>query len=163
MIIIGVAIAVERNMEKRKQPLSANKLDKFRRRLEELRNQRVKYEKALEEEELKELSAEQVGEVTRIPSHHGDVGSEASVQSTDAAISQLEIREIQEIEDAMARLDQGKFGICENCGAMIQTTRLEAQPEARYCKSCEEGLGQNKGAEIPGSDSPSAQMGMPSD
>ena len=60
----------------------------------------------------------------------------------DAAI-QIRLRQtdgklLRSIEDALTRIRQDKFGICEECGQPISTARLEAVPWARRCKDCKE-------------------------
>jgi len=42
------------------------------------------------------------------------------------------------IEDALARLGDGDFGDCQNCGQEIQPKRLDAIPWAAYCIRCQE-------------------------
>ena len=44
--------------------------------------------------------------------------------------------EIPEIEKAIARLDDGKYGLCEDCGGGILLRRLEVRPETRFCAEC---------------------------
>jgi DnaK suppressor protein len=41
-----------------------------------------------------------------------------------------------EIEDALARMDRGTYGVCEACGAPVRAERLEAIPHARHCVRC---------------------------
>jgi DnaK suppressor protein len=41
--------------------------------------------------------------------------------------------ELKDIDDALRRLDDGTYGICEECGKPIDEARLEAMPWARYC------------------------------
>lgn len=48
----------------------------------------------------------------------------------------LEAR-IDELEDALDRLDAGDYGICEQCGRIISSERLEAVPETTRCAECE--------------------------
>ena len=43
---------------------------------------------------------------------------------------------LQEIEDALAKLDAGTYGVCEDCGDAISEARLEAKPAARLCINC---------------------------
>ena len=43
---------------------------------------------------------------------------------------------LQEVEDALAKLDDGSYGRCESCGGEIAQARLEAKPAARLCISC---------------------------
>ena len=48
-----------------------------------------------------------------------------------------ERRELDEIQEAMARLETGSFGACEICGASISLPRLRAIPWARHCLACQ--------------------------
>lgn len=43
---------------------------------------------------------------------------------------------LQEVEDALAKLDDGTYGRCETCDNEIPAARLEAMPAARLCISC---------------------------
>ncbi|MFN2238885.1 MAG: TraR/DksA family transcriptional regulator [Thermoanaerobaculia bacterium] len=52
---------------------------------------------------------------------------------------QLEIR-LKQIEQALAAIDQGKYGICRGCKEPIGIKRLEAVPEAPFCVDCQEGF-----------------------
>jgi DnaK suppressor protein len=42
------------------------------------------------------------------------------------------------IEDAVARINRGSFGICEVCKQPISKARLEAVPWTRVCRDCKE-------------------------
>ena len=42
------------------------------------------------------------------------------------------------IEDALTRIRQDRFGICEECGRPISEARLEVVPWTRHCKDCKE-------------------------
>ena len=41
-----------------------------------------------------------------------------------------------EVNDALARIGHGTFGVCENCHKPISEERLDALPYARYCIRC---------------------------
>ena len=41
-----------------------------------------------------------------------------------------------EVNDALARIEQRMFGVCENCHKPISKERLDALPYARYCIPC---------------------------
>ena len=43
---------------------------------------------------------------------------------------------LHDIEDALAKFDDGTFGACERCGAEIAAARIEAMPAARLCIDC---------------------------
>lgn len=54
---------------------------------------------------------------------------------TEALGSKLK-ETLDEVEHALAKLDDGSFGVCEDCGQQIDPARLEAKPAARYCIVC---------------------------
>jgi len=45
---------------------------------------------------------------------------------------------LKKIEEALDRIDQGEFGLCESCGEEIEAKRLEARPTTTMCVSCKE-------------------------
>ncbi|KKT34923.1 MAG: seg [Candidatus Collierbacteria bacterium GW2011_GWC1_45_47] len=46
-------------------------------------------------------------------------------------------RSLIEIKKTLTRIKLGKFGLCANCGKMIDTDRLAVKPTAEYCMDCE--------------------------
>jgi RNA polymerase-binding transcription factor DksA len=44
---------------------------------------------------------------------------------------------VQDVEVALARMDEGTYGFCEQCSASIPLERLVADPRARFCASCQ--------------------------
>ena len=54
---------------------------------------------------------------------------------------QLDIRVlhvIQDIDNALSKMDSANYGVCEGCHKPISQQRLETLPAARYCLSCTE-------------------------
>jgi DnaK suppressor protein len=69
----------------------------------------------------------------------GDVLDAAADTVQDELNSQLieaESRELTAIGDAIARIEQGNYGICDGCGKAIPLTRLRAVPYATDCINC---------------------------
>ncbi len=48
---------------------------------------------------------------------------------------------LRQVEDALERMEQGSYGVCDDCGQTISPKRLEAVPWALYCISCQEKRG----------------------
>ncbi len=65
-----------------------------------------------------------------------DSGQVAAEQGEARALANSLRDNLAEIERALARLDAGTYGICENCGQPIAEARLEAMPTARRCITC---------------------------
>jgi DnaK suppressor protein len=51
-------------------------------------------------------------------------------------LSEYEQQKLQEIKDALVRIDEGVYGKCVSCGQAISEKRLLAMPEAKMCVSC---------------------------
>lgn len=64
----------------------------------------------------------------------------SSVLSDDIEILAAEenVRELKQIEDALAKIRAGNYGVCEQCGQQIKKARLKAIPFATLCVSCKE-------------------------
>ena len=52
------------------------------------------------------------------------------------AVLDASFEAVAEIEDALQRLDAGKYGLCVDCGTTIPFERMEAIPEADRCVNC---------------------------
>ena len=65
--------------------------------------------------------------------------SEADIQEEiEFALIQMKSETLNKIDDALARLEQGDYGNCFDCGEEIAEKRLRALPFAVRCKDCEE-------------------------
>jgi DnaK suppressor protein len=65
--------------------------------------------------------------------------SEADIQDDiEFALIQMKTETLHKIEEALARLDEGTYGYCFECGDEVSERRLRALPFAVRCKDCEE-------------------------
>ncbi len=75
------------------------------------------------------------------PAAGGDVcdaaydGAQIELSSQLAAI---ESRELHQIERAISRIREGRYGLCESCEARIPVARLKALPFTTYCIECQQ-------------------------
>ena len=62
-----------------------------------------------------------------------------SVTDRDMAVETLnhQTRSIHEIRDALTRIENGSYGLCERCDEHIPAKRLDALPSARLCINCQ--------------------------
>jgi RNA polymerase-binding transcription factor len=74
----------------------------------------------------------QSGSLSHLPQHMAEQGSDAYGQSLSLDLAAADRRLIREIDDALARIDAGTYGICEITGKPIKAERLEELPWARY-------------------------------
>lgn len=62
-----------------------------------------------------------------------DSGQVAAEQGENKVLASQLRSELDEVERALAQLDDGTYGKCETCGEVISAARLEAMPAARFC------------------------------
>lgn len=73
-----------------------------------------------------------VGNISHMPIHMADIGSDAYEQDFMLGLAEAERKQIREIDDALQRIEDKTYGICQLTGEPIPTARLDAKPWARY-------------------------------
>jgi DnaK suppressor protein len=74
-------------------------------------------------------------------SRQGDMADQADGNNEvhiQLKLKQTDAKILQAIEEALARLEKGNFGICRDCGEPISAARLTAIPWTRVCITCKE-------------------------
>ena len=79
---------------------------------------------------------EQCQNLTQNNSDFGDIGSRNCEKNFLSSIIEKERREQKIKEDALKRMDNNKYGTCEECGGKIPERRLAAHPESNVCVNC---------------------------
>lgn len=113
--------------------------DKQRKHLEQrLKDERVRALRTLNRSvdvSADETGEERSGDISAMPTHLADLGTDTMQEELDASNSTRVSRELAEIDAALERLyaHPETFGICEDTGAAIPYARLEIIPWARTC------------------------------
>ena len=84
---------------------------------------------SMEDETLRK----QRSDLSNMPIHMADLGTDNFDQEFTLGLMDSERKLIAEIDDALDRIEDGTYGICEGTGKPIPKPRLEAIPWARYC------------------------------
>lgn len=111
-----------------KSPFKKRELDKFRNLLIAKRRSLVGDVSQLETEALRSSS----GALSHTPQHMAEQGTDSADQSLSLGLAAADRRLIKEIDAALQRIDEGRFGICELTGRAIRAERLKELPWARY-------------------------------
>lgn len=126
-----------------KTRLSDAELEHFKRLLLEKRRELLGNVSKIEGEALRQSRLDASGDLSSMPIHMADLGTDNFEQEFSLDLMDSERRLLVEIEDALHRIETGTYGICEGTGKPISKARLEAQPWARYsveyAKMIEEG------------------------
>jgi DnaK suppressor protein len=107
-----------------------------------LTEEKKRYFRSLLMEQLEELSANvrtRLDNLAEVEEKSVDFVDQASVDSdldSRLRFKERDSRLIAKINEALERLEEGTFGVCESCGKPIAEERLRARPVALYCIAC---------------------------
>ncbi|MEE4137639.1 MAG: RNA polymerase-binding protein DksA [Desulforhopalus sp.] len=90
-------------------------------------------------EEILNEAGKTMSEMTDQTSNVPDPNDRATIESGrsfELRIRDRERRLLVKIDEAIARIEDGSYGICEDCGEEIGIKRLEARPVTTYCIDC---------------------------
>ena len=117
-----------------KSGLTAAEIQKFRELLLAKRRELLGNVSTMENETFKKERSE----LSSMPFHMADAGSDNFEQEFALDLMDSEKKMLKEITDALGRIGEGTFGVCEGKGESIPKARLNAIPWARYCVACAE-------------------------
>lgn len=108
--------------------------------LNELRDRLQRYRKQLQQEIhdelIKEGSNSAISLAGRVHDAQEESLSEMLTEINLAMLTQHQ-HELKNLERAIKRMDEGKYGVCIDCGTPIASTRLQAYPTAVRCINCQ--------------------------
>jgi DnaK suppressor protein len=117
------------------KPLSASKLKHFEEIIKkELKESRAYIDKANQDQSIG--AKESSGDLSSYAFHQADQGSDTNLMEQTVMLMEQERDKIRLLNDALGRIMDGNYGICEICGEQIPENRLEIIPYARYCMDC---------------------------
>lgn len=67
-----------------------------------------------------------------------DSVSEERTRELDMILTDREKKKLNQIDDAIDRIEDGSYGMCEECAVKIPKGRLKVMPFAKYCVECQE-------------------------
>ena len=111
-------------------------LDQLRQALEEERQRLIAQMAALDETASLTGPSEVNENVPGYSIHLAEYASENQVVETTLAQRALQAERLAEIEEALLRINNPGYGICQNCGKEIGLERLKVKPSAQFCVPC---------------------------
>ena len=117
------------------KPLSAEKLKHFENIIRKEINESRSYVETINQDQS--IGArESSGDLSSYAFHQADQGSDTQLMEQTVMMMEQERDKMRLLNDALQRMSDGTFGVCEICGDNIQEARLEVIPYARYCMDC---------------------------
>ena len=112
----------------KKSPFKKRELNRFREILLRKRAELIGDVSTMENEALRSES----GGTSSLPQHMAEQGSDTYDQAISLDLAAADRQLIKEIDEALARINEGTYGICELTGRPIRPDRLEELPWARF-------------------------------
>ena len=94
--------------------------------------------KHISDDTLKKSQKEASGDISGYAYHMADVATDSYDREFSLGLASSERNFIYELDDALKRIEDGTFGICQDCKSLITKSRLKAVPHARNCVKCQE-------------------------
>jgi RNA polymerase-binding protein DksA len=116
--------------------LKNDELESYRQVLQGLRSRLRGDLDQMTDEALRRRQPESSGNLSNVPLHMADVGTENYDQEFTLGLIENEQGTLEEINAAISRIEVGTFGRCEDCGELIARPRLQALPYTRHCIEC---------------------------
>lgn len=116
--------------------LKPEELVTFRRSLLELQTRLRGDVEQMTDEALNGAGSDASGNLSNMPIHMADLGTDNYDQEFTLGLIETDQSTLEEVREALERLDAGTFGQCLACGQPIAKNRLHAIPHARHCIDC---------------------------
>lgn len=116
--------------------MRARDLDQFRKVLLGKRRILVGDVNGLEKAALHNSRQDASGDLSKMPLDMADIGTDNYEQEFTLGLIETEQATLQEIDEALGRIDAKTFGDCVSCGCRIPVARLKVKPHAKYCIEC---------------------------
>jgi len=107
--------------------MNDKQLNKFKIQLEEMKEKIIS--------DVEQTLSDMTTQTGNIPDPN-DRATVESDRSFELRIRDRERKLMNKIEEALGRIDDGSYGVCEGCGEEIAVKRLEARPVAKFCIDC---------------------------
>jgi RNA polymerase-binding transcription factor DksA len=119
--------------------LTSEQQHHLERRLRDERERAIQLLNGIVADRSSESQQDEAGDLTLMPFHPADLGTDTMDEELDASNATRVSRELTEIDAALERLYKHpeKFGVCEDTGGEIPFERLEIIPWARTCDQAE--------------------------
>ncbi len=126
--------AVAKRVKKKKLSVLTNgEIQQFKETLLQKRAELIGDVNSIESEALRKSRLDAAGDLSSMPIHMADIGTDNFEQEFALGLMDGERRFLGQINDALVRIENGVYGICEGTAKPIAKARLQASPWARYC------------------------------
>jgi len=121
-----------------KKKFNKKELEYFRKLILKMKEKILDEIKHISEDTLKKSQKDAAGDISGYTYHMADVATDTYDREFSLGLASNERQSLYELDDAIKKIEEGTFGVCEECKSFITKTRLKVVPFARLCVKCQE-------------------------
>lgn len=125
------------SISNRRDALNDKELKALRKKLEEFRERISHGLNTLENETLNKSQRDASGDLSGYSFHMADVATDNYDLEFNLDLASSEQQVLNDIDEALRKMDENTYGVCEGCNKKIKIGRLKVVPHARNCIECQ--------------------------
>jgi RNA polymerase-binding protein DksA len=118
--------------------MKQSSVEHFRALLLKMRKDIMNHMDGIRQEEAETSLKDEDGDNSSIGMHLADQGTDCMSQAQNFLVVEYESRVLYQIDQALQKIENEQYGVCDFCGSDICGNRLEAIPYAALCLKCQE-------------------------
>jgi len=123
---------------KLKKKFNKKELEYFKKLILKIKEKMLDDIKHISEDTLKKSQKDAAGDISGYTYHMADVATDTYDREFSLGLASNERQSLYELDEAIKKIEEGTFGICEECKSLITKTRLKVVPFTRLCVKCQE-------------------------
>lgn len=121
-----------------KKKYSKKDLTEFKKLILKKKSDTVDQIKHMSEDTMKKSPKEAAGDISSYTYHMADIATDTYDREFTMSLASNDRALMYEIDEALKKISDGTYGVCEECKDLISKVRLKAIPYARLCLKCQE-------------------------
>ncbi len=123
---------------KLKNKLNKKELTEYKKMITKRKNEILDAIERISEDTLKKSQKDASGDISGYTFHMADVATDNYDREFSLGLASNDRQSLYELDDALKRIEEGTFGVCEECKSVLTKARLKALPYARLCLNCQQ-------------------------
>jgi DnaK suppressor protein len=121
-----------------KNKLNKKELGEYKKLITKRKHEILDAIERISEDTLKKSQKDASGDISGYTFHMADVATDNYDREFSLGLASNDRQSLYELDDALKRIEEGTFGVCEECKSVLTKARLKALPYARLCLNCQQ-------------------------
>jgi DnaK suppressor protein len=122
----------------KKKQFQKKELDEIKKAIQKRKDQLIEGIQHISDNTLKISQKDAAGDISGYSYHMADQATDTFDREFSLGLASNEREMVHELDEALNRMEEGTYGVCESCKSSIAKARLKAVPYARLCVKCQQ-------------------------